>query len=256
MGLLDFFDANDMWSDTCMVLTTDHGFLLGEHDWWAKNRMPVYDEIARIPLIIHHPDFASLAGTRRSALTQATDIMPTRLQMSGLDVPTDVTGRSLIPVLSDDTPVRSAAMYGYFGAAVNITDGRYTYFHYPKEMTADGLYEYTLMPTRMTTRFSIRELVDATLHPPFDFTKGVPVLKLLPRASESGHTVEPQGMSFEDTVSRLYDLKTDPSQQTPIDDPVTQARLKAALIDLMRSVDAPSEAFARFELDDTPDHSK
>ena len=246
--LLDFFDANDMWSDTCLILTTDHGFLLGEHDWWAKNRMPVYDEIARIPLIIHHPDFASQAGTRRSALTQATDIMPTLLQMSGLEVPADVTGHSVLPVLLDDTPVRTAAMYGYFGAAVNVTDGRYTYFHYPEEMTADGLYEYTLMPTRMTTRFSIRELVDATLHPPFEFTKGVPVLKLRPRASEKGQTVEPQGMSFEDTVSRLYDLKTDPGQQTPINDPEILQRLKKSLINLMRNADAPDEAFVRFDL--------
>ncbi len=246
--LLDYFDANDMWSDTCLILTTDHGFLLGEHDWWAKNRMPVYDEIARIPLIIHHPDFAGQAGTRRSALTQATDIMPTLLQMAGLDVPADVTGHSLLPVLSDDSAVRSAAMYGYFGAAANVTDGRFTYFHYPKEMNAKGLYEYTLMPTRMTTRFSVRELVGATLHPPFEFTKGVPVLKLKPRTSEAGETVEPQGMSFEDTVSRLYDVQVDPRQLTPLDDPSVQARLKSALIDLMREADAPAEAYARFDL--------
>ncbi|NBT41259.1 MAG: sulfatase, partial [Alphaproteobacteria bacterium] len=50
--LLDFFDAHNLWSDTALILTTDHGFLLGEHDWWAKNRMPVYDEIAHIPLMI------------------------------------------------------------------------------------------------------------------------------------------------------------------------------------------------------------
>ena len=39
-------------------MTTDHGFMLAEHDWWGKNRMPFYDEIAQIPLMIWHPDFA------------------------------------------------------------------------------------------------------------------------------------------------------------------------------------------------------
>ena len=35
--LLDYFDAHDLWRDTALILTTDHGFLLGEHDWWGKN---------------------------------------------------------------------------------------------------------------------------------------------------------------------------------------------------------------------------
>ena len=53
--LLDFFDAHDLWSDTMLVLTTDHGFLLAEHDWWGKNRQPYYEELSHIPLIVHHP---------------------------------------------------------------------------------------------------------------------------------------------------------------------------------------------------------
>ena len=116
--LLDFFDANDMWKDTCLVLTTDHGFLLGEHDWWSKNRMPVYDEIARIPLMIHHPDFKNQAGTRRQALTQTIDLMPTVLDAHGLDIPNDVLGMSLLPLLGSDHPIRDAAIFGYFGAAL------------------------------------------------------------------------------------------------------------------------------------------
>ena len=43
--LLDNFDANDLWNDTALIVTTDHGFLLGEHDFWAKNRMSMYEEI-------------------------------------------------------------------------------------------------------------------------------------------------------------------------------------------------------------------
>ena len=56
-SVLDFFDENNLWEDTTLILTTDHGFMLGEHDWWAKNRMPLYNEISHIPLFIYHPDY-------------------------------------------------------------------------------------------------------------------------------------------------------------------------------------------------------
>src|SRR5262249_6747988 len=70
---LDYFDRHDMWSDTALILTTDHGFLLGEHDWWAKNRMPLYEEISHIPLFVYHPACADKGGQRRSGLTQTVD---------------------------------------------------------------------------------------------------------------------------------------------------------------------------------------
>ncbi|MBT3764533.1 MAG: hypothetical protein HOF84_01670, partial [Rhodospirillales bacterium] len=63
-------------------------------------------------------------------------------------------------------------------------------FHYPVVDAAEHLFEYTLMPTRMTTRFSIRELLDATLHSSFSFTKGVPLLKLPPKTDDGGVPVE------------------------------------------------------------------
>ncbi|MCE2879077.1 MAG: sulfatase [Comamonadaceae bacterium] len=71
--LLDYMDRHDMWKDTTVILSTDHGFLLAEHDWWGKNRMPFFNEIAHIPLVIAHPAFAAQAGQRRQALTQTTD---------------------------------------------------------------------------------------------------------------------------------------------------------------------------------------
>lgn len=246
--LLDIFDQHDLWADTALVLTTDHGFLLGEHDWWAKNRMPVYDEIAHIPLMIYHPDFAKEGGSRRRALTQTTDLMPTFLDMAGLAIPEDVTGHSLIPLLRGDDGKRDSVIFGYFGAAVNVCDGRYSYFRYPTLPEANSLHEYTLMPTRMTERFSVGDLVGATLHPSFSFTKGAPVLKLDPKTGHSGKPVEVQGMEFEDMQSALFDLETDPAQKTPLDDPKITARLCQQIITNMAMLDAPQEAYHRFGL--------
>ena len=53
--LLDYFDRHDCGRTPRSIVTTDHGFLLGEHDFWAKNRMNLYEEIAHIPLFVHDP---------------------------------------------------------------------------------------------------------------------------------------------------------------------------------------------------------
>ncbi len=46
---MDYMDTHSMWQDTALIVTTDHGFLLGEYDWWAKILMPCYNEVAHIP---------------------------------------------------------------------------------------------------------------------------------------------------------------------------------------------------------------
>jgi len=244
--LLDIFDTHNLWSDTALILTTDHGFLLGEHDWWAKNRMPVYDEIAHIPLMIYHPEYASQGGTRRSALTQTIDLMPTLLAMANLSIPKDVLGKSLMPILEADQRLRDSVIFGYFGAAVNVFDGEFSYFHYPTFKAAECLFEYTLMPTRMTSRFSVKELLNATLSPSFSFTKGVPVLKLPPKMDEGGVPVEVQGMPFADQKSQLFNLKEDPEQRKPVEDPEKIKQMCDLIAHNMVELDAPKEAFRRF----------
>ena len=246
--LLDAFDAHDLWRDTALVVTTDHGFLLGEHDWWAKLRMPCYDEVAHIPLFFHHPDLASKAGQRRGSLTQTIDLMPTILDLFGLAAPAEVEGRSLLSVLENDTPIRDAGLYGVWGSATNVTDGRYTYFRYPDDLLEQEIFQYTLMPTHITSMFSPDELATATLAPPFPFTKGAPLLKI------SGHAKSPmyrgQGMRFfQDTETVLFDTREDPEQRHAVVDPDVEARLAAAMCSLMHANDAPPEAYTRLGLD-------
>ena len=168
------------------------------------------------------------------------------LDMAGLAIPNDVTGKSLLPLLAKDDECRDSLVFGYFGAAVNVCDGRYSYFHYPVVDAAEHLFEYTLMPTRMTARFSIRELLDATLYSSFSFTKGVPVLRLPPKTDDGGVPVEVQGMPFADQQSQLFDLQTDPGQTTPLDDPEKVMQMCQFIIDNMVKLDAPAEAYSRF----------
>lgn len=246
--LLDFFDEHDLWADTALVVSTDHGFLLGEHECWGKNLMPVFDEQARIPLMIYHPRHAQRGGERRAALTQTVDLMPTFLDLYELPVPDEVRGKSLLPLMDTDAPLHEAVLYGYFGAACNITDGRYTYFRYPEDMSADALYEYTLMPTRMHQRFPLGQLADMTLHPPFDFTKNISTLKVKPAANKNGRPGVMEGRDYIGTTTVLYDTEADPGQLVPIVDPEIEGRLLAEMVRMFDALDAPPEMYQRFGL--------
>lgn len=247
--ILDYFDAHDMWRDTALIVSTDHGFLLGEHDWWAKLRMPCYEEVAHIPLFLHHPDFPSKAGERRRALTQTIDLMSTFVDIHGISPPSEVQGRSLMPLMECDQPFRKAALYGVFGSAVNITDGHYTYFRYPDDLQNQEIFNYTLMPTNITSIFETGELSEAALVGPFGFTKGCPVLKVptLPKYPGRGRFLEPGFLQDTDTV--LYDLEADPGQMHPIRDEEVERQLTNLMLELMRDTEAPPETYVRLALD-------
>ena len=174
--------------------------------------------------------------------------MPTICEIHGADIPEEVAGKSLLSLLEKDESDREAAIFGYWGGGINVVDGRYTYFCYPKDMQNQELYQYTLMPTHMTKMFTVEELKSASLVGPFDFTKGVPLLRVAhkSKADTKTHSYHfPEKMV--DTTTVLYDLETDPGQTTPINDPQVTERLNAALFRLMAENDAPAETVQRMK---------
>ena len=143
--LLAWLDAADAWKDTAIILSTDHGLLRGEHEYWQEPPA-FFNEVAHIPLLIHHP--AAKPGRRR-ALTQTIDLMPSILDLFEAPIPPEVRGHSLLPLLTDDQPLRFRPLFGQFGGATNITDGRFVWLVYPPSDQPDPLFHYTLMPMHM-----------------------------------------------------------------------------------------------------------
>jgi arylsulfatase A-like enzyme len=235
--VLDLMDELDMWQDTMLIVCTDHGFLLGEHDWWAKNVQPWYNENAHTPLFIYDPR-AGQAGERRQSLVQMIDFPATLLDFFGLPLPQDMQGLPLGATVAKDTPVREAALFGVHGGHVNVTDGRYVYMRPPANPDNKPLYEYTLMPTHIRSHFTVDEMRTAELAEPFGFTKGVRPLKIEARPWIKAH---PFG-------TLLFDLEADPRQEHPLHDPQVEARMIGLLIRLMVDNDAPPEQFERLGL--------
>jgi arylsulfatase A-like enzyme len=232
--VLDMMDEHDLWEDTMLIVCTDHGLLLGEKDWWAKNNPPFYNEIAHIPLFIWDPR-TRVSGEHRHSLVQLIDIAPTILEFFQLDRTPDMQGHPLRATISDDTPVRSHALFGMFGKHINITDGRYVYMRAP-EAGDPELYQYTLMPQHARSSFDLDELAAAELAPPFTFTKNCPVLKV----PTTGAVADPRTL--------LFDLQADPSQEASIDDPGVEQTMIDHMLRLMHENDAPDEQFRRVGL--------
>lgn len=238
---LDFMDKNDMWKDTMVIVNTDHGFLLGEHDLWAKSAHPWYNETAHIPLFVWDPRH-KIQGERRTSLVQNIDVPVTLLNYFGVEVTKDMLGKNLEQVLLRDEPVREFALFGMHGAQVNITDGRHVYMRSPVEGN-QPLYHYTQMPTHMRGRFSAEEMKTASMHPGFDFTKGTPVMQIASVEDKTGDTAMKHSCG---TV--LYDLEQDPDQVNPVSNPEEERRMIEGMIRLMKENDAPKEQFVRLGL--------
>src|SRR5580698_8492361 len=244
--LLDYFDRHDLWKDTALIVSTDHGFLLGEHDFWAKNRMNLYEEIVHIPLFVHDPGNPR-PGERSTVLTQSIDLAPTFLDLFGLPSAVEMEGHSVLAAARSKTPLREAALFGYFGGAVNVTDGRYTYHRFPADLKTQEIFQYTVMPTHIHSMFTPEELSGASLSDGFPFTKGAKLLKIpVTERSPMFQMYGPGALLENDT--RLYDLRADPGQNKPLRGSEHEARLLQLMARLMEANEAPPEAFERLEL--------
>lgn len=244
--LLDYFDRYDLWKTTALILSTDHGFLLAEHDWWGKNLMPYYTEISHIPLIVHHPAHMDRAGERRTSLTQTMDLMPTFLDLYGLPVPPEVRGHSIVPLLALDTPRRDLGIFGMFGGPIGATDGRYTYYLYPADLYAPGLHEYTLMPMHLHSLFSVAEMRTLVLVDAFDFTKGMPILRIEALKDARRIPIHDNKRFDPGVGTTLYDLETDPQQMHPFRNATIERRFLDGIGDVLRAHDAPIEIYSRY----------
>jgi len=90
--LMEALRDGELLSNTLIVVTADHGESFGEHGWWFQHGATVYEEEARVPLVLVHPD---IAPGRVAGLVSHVQLMPTLLQALGLPVPSTVESRPI-----------------------------------------------------------------------------------------------------------------------------------------------------------------
>ena len=238
--VLDRMDQYDMWKDTMLIVCTDHGFLLGEHDWWGKTAMPCWNEIAHTPLYVYDPRL-DCAGKKCDAFVQMADLAPTLLEYFGVEIPKDMTGKPVRNIMEGGVN-HEYVCFGFHGDEIIVTDGKHLYMNAPEHPEAP-YYEYTLMPTHMRARFSVRELSDWEPAEPFSFTKGLRTMKIRCLGSQVGGAAAAR-------TSKLYDLENDPDQLNPIEDEAAVKKMKKLISEYMKETDAPKELYYRYGIEE------
>jgi arylsulfatase A-like enzyme len=252
--ILDLLDKYGMWDDTLVVLTTDHGYMLGEHGFVSKNIMPDYNEIYHLPLLISAPGIRS---RRVKSLTQNIDLFPTFLETFGVSpaaLRNPIHGLSLYPLLMDNGIwPREALLYGIFGKSVNIFDGRYTYLRRTVSPNNGPLFIYGSVMSLLREYIGYDTMSDEEI-------KAIETGRFLPWTKYPVYRVAAKdchwknnGLAFERLnrlfpFSMLFDLEEDYEQDNPLENPELEKKMKQKLYDLMKKHDAPKEQFKRLGL--------
>lgn len=131
--VLDALTRAGLDDKTIVIFTSDHGYHLGEHDFWAK--VSLRDESAGVPLII------SVPGKKPAvchSLTELLDLYPTISKLCGLDIPERLQGKDISAMLDDPTvTVRDAAFsVAPMRKGFLLREDRYAYIQYKEDASA------------------------------------------------------------------------------------------------------------------------
>jgi arylsulfatase A-like enzyme len=96
--ILAILDRAEILSNAIIVFASDHGDNLGSHHLMEKGQL--YEESIRVPMLIQAPGLDPTVNVDRVA--QLIDVLPTVLDLAGLDIPGHVQGRSLVAALHDN----------------------------------------------------------------------------------------------------------------------------------------------------------
>lgn len=135
--LLKYLDDAGLASNTVVMYASDQGFYLGEHGWFDKRWM--YEESLRTPFLVRWPGVTK-PGSVNADIVSNVDFAETFLEIAGVEVPSDMQGRSLKPVLAGKTPSdwRKSFYYHYYefpgphsvAKHYGVTNGRYKLINY------------------------------------------------------------------------------------------------------------------------------
>jgi iduronate 2-sulfatase len=119
--IVDELDRLGLRESTAVVFTSDHGYHLGEHGFWQKSNL--HEEVLRVPLIMSVPGFSP---GRTDSIVELVDLYPTLSDLAGLDVPKQVQGESLLPILRNhQASVKNGALSLNKGYSLRAADWHY-----------------------------------------------------------------------------------------------------------------------------------
>ena len=160
--ILGALEESGQLDETLIVVTSDHGYFYGEHGLNEERRL-AYEETIRTPLAIRWPARVA-AGSESDAFVVSIDLAPTMLDLAGVEIPADVQGRSLAPLLRGERPDdwRRSVLIEYYSDTVwprlvemgyeAVRTDRWKYIRYSDLDGMDELYDLETDPYEMNNR--------------------------------------------------------------------------------------------------------
>jgi len=135
--ILDYLEESGLAENTVVIYSSDQGWYLGDHGWFDKRWM--YEESLKTPLLVRWPGKVE-PGSVNEDIVSNLDFAETFLDIAGVDVPENMQGRSIVPILKGETPDdwRESFYYHYYefpGAHsvarhYGVTNGEYKLIHF------------------------------------------------------------------------------------------------------------------------------
>jgi arylsulfatase A-like enzyme len=164
-------ERQNIVNDTAVLLSSDHGFFLGEHHFYDKRLM--YEPSIRVPMIVSYPGRV-MAGTKSNEMVLNLDLAPTLLEIAGLAVPGEMEGKSMLPLAEGKANVawRKDWLYEYYEypgfenvrPCRGVRTNRYKLIHFFIEPQEFELYDLQSDPDEMHNLYGRPGYEDLTAH--------------------------------------------------------------------------------------------
>lgn len=142
--VLRTLQETEHWDDTIVVLTSDHGYQLGEHFMWGK--VTLFEVCDRVPLVVRVPgqigDAATTPGSQSEGLVELVDLYPTLAELCSVAAPQDLQGDSLVPMLRDPQSPGKNVAYTVVSRGDKLGKAiRHQHWRYASWPTGEELYD-------------------------------------------------------------------------------------------------------------------
>ena len=146
--VLGALDRNGLRENTIVFLMSDHGYHLGEREWW--NKATLYEYSTRTPLIARVPGVTA-AGRPCRRIVEFLDLYPTLVELAGLNAPPHLQGRSLVPLLENpdrawERPAYSVLRRGKYGWGRSVRTENWRYIRWENAPEAEELFDHRTDP--------------------------------------------------------------------------------------------------------------
>ncbi|MEE8409642.1 MAG: sulfatase [Myxococcota bacterium] len=139
--LLDSLEGMDLLHRTAIIITSDHGESLGEHEMYFVHT-GLYEQTSHVPLITYFPG-SGRQGVQVRDVVESVDILPTALEYFDIPVPANIRGKSMWPLIRGQVVQERVALIEHAGRnLVALRSDRFKYIKHLRNLHIQPAYPF------------------------------------------------------------------------------------------------------------------